>query len=116
MPTLPKAIIRRCSSRLFTAFFDPSNHRWRVTLGDTTIAEFDNHPDALTYAHRRATTAQRKHVEKLEHDAYEARRAVEDNPKVKLGDRVAFDAFGRKAIGTVTRCGEDGITIREERW
>lgn len=42
--------------------------------------------------------------------------AAEDNPKVKLGDRVAFDALGRKAIGTVTRWDEDGITIREERW
>ena len=43
-------------------------------------------------------------------------RDADDNPKVKLGDRVAFEAFGRKAIGTVTRCGEDGITIREEPW
>ena len=39
-----------------------------------------------------------------------------DAPKVKLGDRVIFEAFGRWVSGTVTRCDEDGITIREERW
>lgn len=38
-----------------------------------------------------------------------------DNPKVKPGDHVTFDALGRWVSGTVTRCDEDGITIREER-
>ena len=42
--------------------------------------------------------------------------AAEDNSKVELGDRVTFEAFERKIIGTVTQCDEDGITIREERW
>ena len=42
--------------------------------------------------------------------------AAEDNPEVKLGDRVTFEAFGRKVLGTVTRWDDDGITIREERW
>ena len=40
--------------------------------------------------------------------------AADDNPKVHLGDRVTFDALGRKALGTVTRWDDDGITIREE--
>ena len=43
-------------------------------------------------------------------------RDAVNTPEVHLGDRVVFDALGRKAIGTVTRCDEDGITIREERW
>ena len=38
-----------------------------------------------------------------------------DTPEVKPGDRVTFDALGWKAIGTVTRCDENGVTIREER-
>lgn len=38
-----------------------------------------------------------------------------DAPEVKPGDRVTFDALGWKAIGTVTRCDENGVTIREER-
>lgn len=52
-------------------------NRWGVILDGHLMDEFDNHPDALTYAHRRATTAQRQHVENLERDAYEARRAAE---------------------------------------
>ena len=35
-------------------------------------------------------------------------------PEVGLGDRVTFEAFGRRVLGTVTRCDKDGITIREE--
>lgn len=42
--------------------------------------------------------------------------AAVDTPEVKLGDRVAFDAFGRRVVGVVTRWDEDGITIQEERW
>ena len=41
---------------------------------------------------------------------------ADDNPKVKPGDHVTFEAFGRRVFGTVTRCDEDGITICEERW
>ena len=79
MSNIPKTRIRRTLGRdAAAAFFGPTRHRWEVTLGDRPIAEFDNHPDALTYAHRRATTAQREHVEKLERDAYEARRAAEE--------------------------------------
>ena len=37
-----------------------------------------------------------------------------DASEVRLGDRVTFEDFGRKVLGTVTRCDEDGITIREE--
>ena len=78
MSNIPKTRVRRNLARdAFTAFFYPTRHRWEVTLGDHHIAGFDNHPDALTYAHRRATTAQRQHVEKLERDAHEARRAAE---------------------------------------
>ena len=43
-------------------------------------------------------------------------RDADGNPKVKLGDRVTFEAFGRRVLGTVTGWDEDGITIREERW
>ena len=74
MSNIPKTRVRR---DVFTEFFGPTRHLWEVTLGDRPIAEFDNHRAALAYAHRRATTAQRQHVEKLEHDAYEARRAAE---------------------------------------
>ena len=42
--------------------------------------------------------------------------AAEDTPEVHLGDRVVFDALGRRVVGTVTRWDDDGITIREERW
>ena len=37
-----------------------------------------------------------------------------DAPKVKPGDHVTVEAFGRWVSGTVTRCDEDGITIHEE--
>ena len=78
MSNIPKTRIRRTLvGDVFTAFFGPARHHWEVTLDGTTIAEFDNHHDALAYAHRRATTAQREHVEKLERAAYEARRAAE---------------------------------------
>ena len=78
MTAIPKTRVRRTLGRdAFAAFFGPARHRWEVTLGDRPIAEFDNHPDALAYAHRRATTAQRQHVEKLERNTYEARRAAE---------------------------------------
>lgn len=78
MSNIPKTRVRRTLGDALTAFFrGPTRHRWEVTLNSHPIAEFDNHPDALTYAHRRATTAQRRHVEKLERDAYEARRAAE---------------------------------------
>ena len=79
MSNIPKTRIRRTLGRdTVTAFFGPLRHRWEITLDGQPIAEFDNHPDALAYAHRRATTAQRLHVEKLERDAYLARRAAED--------------------------------------
>ena len=74
MSNIPKTRVHR---DIFTAFFGLTRHRWEVTLDGTVIAEFDNHRAALTYAHRRATTAQRQHVEKLERAAYEARRAAE---------------------------------------
>lgn len=78
MTAIPKTRVRRTLGRdPFTAFFDPSNQRWRVTLNGQPIAEFDNHPAALAYAHRSAVEAQRQHVEKLERAAYEARRAAE---------------------------------------
>ena len=78
MSNIPKTRVRRTLGRnAFTAFLGPTRHRWEVTLDGQPIAEFDNHPDALAYARTRATTAQREHVEKLEHDAYHARRAAE---------------------------------------
>ena len=79
MSNIPKTRVRRTVGRdAFATFFEtPGHHCWAVTLNGHLIAEFDNHPAALTYAHRRATTAQRQHVEKLERDAYEARRAAE---------------------------------------
>ena len=78
MPAIPKTCVRRTVGlNAFATFFGPPGQHWEVTLGGTIIAEFDNHPDALAYAHRRATTAQREHVEKLERAAYEARRAAE---------------------------------------
>ena len=89
---------------------------WLVEDRDHIIAIFAAWNPAIRFAHDHATTAPQRHVEKLERNAHEARRAAEDNPKVKLGDRVAFDAFGRRVVGTVTRWDDDGITIREERW
>ena len=78
MTPIPKTSVRRTLSReLFATIFTPTRHSWEVIIDGRTIAEFDNNPDALAYAHRRATTAQRQHVEKLERDAYEARRAAE---------------------------------------
>ena len=78
MSNIPKTRVRRTVGLdAFATFFGPPGHHWEVTLADQPIAEFDNHPDALTYAHRHATTAQRQHVEKLERAAYEARRAAE---------------------------------------
>ena len=78
MSNIPKTRVRQIIGRdAYTAFFGPTRHRWEVTLDGQPIAGFDNHHDALAYAHRRATTAQRQHVEKLERAAYEARRAAE---------------------------------------
>ena len=78
MTAIPKTRMRQTLGRdNVTAFLGPLRYRWEVTLDGQPIAEFDNHRDALAYAHRRATTAQREHVEKLEHAAYEARRAAE---------------------------------------
>lgn len=78
MSNIPKTRVRRTLRReLLTMIFTPTRHRWEVILDGHLLAVFDNHPDALAYAHRRATTAQRQHVEKLERDAYEARRAAE---------------------------------------
>lgn len=74
MSNIPKTLVRRDT---VATFFSPTRHRWGVILNGHLIAEFDNHPDALAYAHRRASTAQRQHVEKLERAAYEARRAAE---------------------------------------
>lgn len=78
MTAIPKTRVRQMVVYgIPDPLFKPTRNHWEVTLGGTFIAEFDNHPDALTYAHRRATTAQRHHVEKLERAAYEARRAAE---------------------------------------
>ena len=78
MTVIPKTRVRRTVGLdAFTAFFGPTRHRWEVTLDGHLIAEFDNHPWALAYAHHCAATAQRLHVEKLERAAYEARRAAE---------------------------------------
>ena len=79
MSNIPKTLVRRTALGYdtVTALFGPTMHRWEVTLDGQPIAKFDNHHAALTYAHRRATTAQRQHVEKLERAAYEARRAAE---------------------------------------
>lgn len=78
MTAIPKTRVRRTVGlNAFTTFFGPPGQHWEVTLDGRLIAEFDNHPAALAYAHSRAKTAQRQHVEKLEHDAYEARRAAE---------------------------------------
>ena len=78
MSSIPKTRVRRTVGLdAFATFFGPPGQHWEVTLGGTIIAEFDDHSAALAYAHRRATTAQRQHVEKLERNAYEARRAAE---------------------------------------
>ena len=78
MSNIPKTRVRRTFGRdAFTAFLGHVRNRWGVILDGHLIAEFDNHTDALAYAHRRATTAQRQHVEKLERAAYHARRAAE---------------------------------------
>ena len=78
MTAIPKTRVHRTLGRdTVTAFVGPTRHRWEVTLDGHPIAKFDNHRAAVAYAHRRATTAQREHVEKLERDAYEARRAAE---------------------------------------
>ena len=79
MSNIPKTRVRRTLGRdTVTAFVGPTRHRWEVTLDGQPIAEFANHPDALAYARTHAAIAQRQHVEKLEHDAYEARRAAEN--------------------------------------
>lgn len=44
----------------------------------------------------------------------DAVREAVTTPEVGLGDRVTFEACGRRVLGTVTRCDKDGITIREE--
>ena len=78
MSNIPKTRVRRTVNRAtYTAFFGPTRHLWEVTLYGHPIAEFDNHPDALEFARRCASTAQRRYVEKLERAAYEARRAAE---------------------------------------
>ncbi|MBP2333071.1 hypothetical protein [Corynebacterium freneyi] len=54
---------------------------------DPNVGRFSDWADALAYAHRRATTAQRQHVEKLERHAYEARTAAlkaRPKPRVKI--------------------------------
>ena len=78
MTAIPKTRVRHTVSRdIFTEFFYPTRRRWEVTLNGHPIAKFDNHPDALAYAHSYAAKAQRRHVKKLERNAYEARRAAE---------------------------------------
>ena len=78
MSSIPKTRVRHTLGRdAFTTLFRPLRYRWEVTLDGHPIAEFDNHRAAVAYAHRRAKEAQRQHVEKLERDAYEARRAAE---------------------------------------
>ena len=78
MSNIPKTRVRRAVNRAtYNGFSGPTRHRWEVTLDGTTIADLDNHPNALAFARRCAVTAQRRHVEKLEHAAYEARRAAE---------------------------------------
>ena len=78
MSNIPKTRIRRTVNRAtYTAFSVPARYLWEVTLDGIAVAEFDNHHDALAFARRCATTAQRRHVEKLERAAYEARRASE---------------------------------------
>lgn len=84
MSNTPKTRVRRTVGLdAFATFFGPPGQHWEVTLDGTTIAEFDNHTDALAHAHRRATTAQREHVEKLERAAHEARRAAEKAARVR---------------------------------
>ena len=73
MSNIPKTRVRRTLRRTLRR----DRHLWEVTLGYHPIAKFDNHPDALDYAHSYAAKAQRRHVEKLERNAYEARRAAE---------------------------------------
>ena len=78
MSNIPKTRIRRTVNRAtYNGFSYPARHRWEVTLYGHPIAEFDNHPDALAFARRCASTAQRQYVEKLERAAYESRRAAE---------------------------------------
>ena len=78
MSNIPKTRIRRTVNRAtYNGFSVPTRYLWEVTLYGHPIAEFDNHPDALAFAHQCASTAQRRHVEKLERAAYEARRAAE---------------------------------------
>ena len=78
MSNIPKTRVRRIVNRAtYNGFFDPTRYLWEVTLDGTTIAEFDNHPAALAFARRCASTAQRRYVEQLERAAYEARRAAE---------------------------------------
>ena len=94
MTAIPKTRVRRTTNRsAYAAFFGTTRHLWEVTLDGHLIAEFDNHRDALAYAHRRATTAQRQHVEKLEHDAYHARRAAEKAAGKRHSE--FMDAMGR---------------------
>ena len=77
MSSIPKTRVRRTVGLdAFATFFGPPGHHWEVTLNGHLIAEFDNHPDALAYAHQRAANAQRDHVHRLERDAREARRAA----------------------------------------
>lgn len=40
-------------------------------------------------------------------------RDAVDTPEVKPGDRVTFESYQRKVLGTVTRCDENGVTIEE---
>ena len=89
MSSIPKTSVRRTLRRTLRR----DRHLWEVTLNGHPIAKFDNHPDALAYAHRRATTAQRQHVEKLEHDAYHARRAAEKAAGKRRSE--FMDAMGR---------------------
>ena len=144
MSNIPKTRVRRALDRYTDPSSGLTRYRWEVTFDGHTLVQLDNHRVALGYARSYAKRAQRQHVEKLERAAYEARRAAEkgtpekrvqmhntppqrgswiwinrddvDAPKVKPGDHVTVEVFGRPVSGTVTRCDEDGITIREERW
>lgn len=78
MTMLPKARVKRTEGRQpLNAFVTLITYRWEVTIDGAIVAEFDNHPDSITYAHRRASEAQGDHVERLETQAAEARDAAE---------------------------------------
>ena len=69
MTAIPKTRIRRTLGRdTFTAFFGPARHRWEVTLDGHPIAEFDNHPDALAYAHWLVSKLRRVRLTDVETD------------------------------------------------